>query len=74
LKRIIDKLTQPAWDEGFYHGVNSAYLQLAKEIKQLLKDKDLADFSSDELKLGFDHARHLVLERLNELEGKNGVG
>lgn len=74
MKRIIDKLTQPAWDEGFYHGVNSAYLQLAKEIKHVLKEEDLADFSNNELKLGFSHAKNLVLEKLNELEGKNGMG
>jgi hypothetical protein len=69
MKQLWDRLTQKIWNEGYEIGVESAYLQIAKEIKRTLKENELDAFTNQELKLGFDHARQAVLNRLNELEG-----
>lgn len=64
-KTLFGNMIDEAWVEGFEFGKNKAAKEIEQILKRALAEGSLNDFSSDELKLGYNVAQGIVTEILD---------
>lgn len=60
LSKLFPGYRDAVWNDGYEIGKNTTKRHFMKQINLRLEKNSLKDFSSDELKLGYDYAVKLI--------------
>lgn len=64
-KTLFGNMIDEAWTEGYNNGREKAAREIENILRRALAEGSLNDFSSDELKLGYNVAQGIVTEILD---------